>query len=266
MSIDIKHLQRVLLGMAKDLDKFCRENNIEYYLIGGSAIGAIRHKGFIPWDDDFDIAMTHDNYMRFIELAPQKLNLEKYVVQVGDKDWALLFTKIKLKETVCKEVEDNGPSQNDCQGIYIDIFPLDNVSDNPIMARWQYICAKYLLCWTLSKRGYKSASWKKKILMAMAFPLNIKWLRNVVAYWTTAYNRKQTHALGFFYGITRWKNAVVSRDYYGTPLYVPFEDTELPVPEQYDLYLKHLWGDYMQLPPVKERQGKHILYIDFGKY
>ena len=139
MSIDIKHLQRVLLGMAKDLDKFCRENNIEYYLIGGSAIGAIRHKGFIPWDDDFDIAMTHDNYMRFIELAPQKLNLEKYVVQVGDKDWALLFTKIKLKETVCKEVEDNGPSQNDCQGIYIDIFPLDNVSDNPIMARWQNI-------------------------------------------------------------------------------------------------------------------------------
>lgn len=61
MSIDIEHLHRVLLNMAKDLDKFCREKSIEYYLIGGSAIGAIRHKGFIHWGDDFDIAMTHNN-------------------------------------------------------------------------------------------------------------------------------------------------------------------------------------------------------------
>lgn len=266
MSIDIEHLHKVLLIMAMDLDKFCRENDIEYYLIGGSAIGAIRHKGFIPWDDDFDIAMTHDNYARFTELAPKKLNAEKYVVQVGGHDWPLLFTKIKLKETICKEVEDNAFCQNDCQGIYIDIFPLDNVSDNPVMARWQYFCAKYLLCWTLSKRGYKSATLKKRILMVMAFPLNMRWLRNMVFHWTTAYNRKQTQNLGFFYSNTRWRNAIMNRAYYGTPLYVPFEDTELPVPEQYDLYLKHLFGDYMKLPPVNERQGKHILYIDFGKY
>ena len=265
MSIDIEHLHRVLLGMAKDLDIFCRENGIEYYLIGGSAIGAIRHKGFIPWDDDFDIAMTHDNYMRFIELAPKKLNPEKYAVQVGGKDWALLFTKIKLRGTVCKEVEDNASYQNDCQGIYIDIFPLNNVSDNPIRAQWQYICGKYLLCWSLSQRGYKSATLKKRILMAMAFPLNMKWLRDIVSYWTTAYNRKQTQTLGDFYGNTRWKNSIMNRAYYGIPHYVPFEDMELPVPERYDLYLKRMFGDYMKLPPVKERQG-HILNIDFGKY
>ena len=266
MNIDIEHLHRVLLDMAKDVDKFCRENNIEYYLIGGSAIGAIRHKGFIPWDDDLDIAMTHDNYARFIELAPKKLNAEKYVVHIGGQDWPLLFTKIRLRGTVCKESENNFSYQNDCQGIFIDIFPLENVSDNPIMARWQYICAKYLLCWAFSERGYKSASLKKKILMLMSFPLNVKWLRDFVTYWTTAYNRKQTQNLGFFYSNTRWRNAIMNRAYYGTPLYVPFEDTKLAVPEQYDLYLKHLFGDYMKLPPVNERQGKHILYIDFGKY
>ena len=78
-----RHLQLVILSIAKDIDRLCRENGITYYLVGGSAIGAIRHQGFIPWDDDLDIIMDAKNYERFISTCRQKLDKEKYLFQEG---------------------------------------------------------------------------------------------------------------------------------------------------------------------------------------
>ena len=74
---DLQHLQKVILYIMKDIDKLCRKNGIEYYLFGGSAIGAVRHKGFIPWDDDLDIVMDHNNYERFIQVCRGQLDTEK---------------------------------------------------------------------------------------------------------------------------------------------------------------------------------------------
>ncbi len=102
--------------------------------------------------------------------------------------------------------------------------------------------------------------------MALAFPLNLKWLRELVGRCVIAYDNVPTRRVGYFYGITRWKNAIMDRAYYGKPLYVPFEGTRLPVPEQYDSYLRQLFGDYMKMPAEEQRRGKHIIRIDFGKY
>lgn len=101
----LKHLQNVILDIVKDIDKLCQKNGIEYYLLGGSAIGAIRHKGFIPWDDDLDIIMSADNYDRFIDVCRNQLDQEKYYLQVGLDDWPMYFTKVKLRGTHMKEVE-----------------------------------------------------------------------------------------------------------------------------------------------------------------
>ena len=104
---ELRHLQNVILSIMKDMDKLCQENGIEYYLLGGSAIGAIRHKGFIPWDDDLDIIMSHDNYDKFIEVCKTKLDTNKYYLQEGGKDWPLCFSKIKLHGTRLEEYEGN---------------------------------------------------------------------------------------------------------------------------------------------------------------
>ena len=102
---ELRHLQLVIMQIMKDIDDICRRNNIDYYLNGGSAIGAIRHKGFIPWDDDLDIMMTFDNYERFIKACREQLDPEKYYVQEGLKDWPLNYTKINLIGTCFDERE-----------------------------------------------------------------------------------------------------------------------------------------------------------------
>lgn len=262
---DVRRLQLVILQIAKDIDKLCRDNNIHYYLLGGSAIGAIRHKGFIPWDDDFDIVMDSANYAKFIKACKEQLDLKKYWLQEGGKDWPLEFSKLRLIGTKLEEFEGYVP-ENGCLGIYVDIFRMDNVSDNDLAARWQYFCGKYYLCYTLNTRSYKSASLSKRIMMALTFPLKVKFIRNWIYKQITKYNGKETKRMGLFFGRTRWHSCVVDKKIFGTPVYVPFEDTEFPVEEHYHEYLTQIFGDYMKLPPVEQRVGLHTISIDFGRY
>ena len=122
---DLQHLQQVILVIAKDIDSLCRENGIEYYLLGGSAIGAVRHKGFIPWDDDLDIVMDAKNYDKFIKVCREQLDTNKYYFQEGLVDWPMPFSKVKLKGTVFEEpsgfVNEAGE-----RGIYVDVFKVEN--------------------------------------------------------------------------------------------------------------------------------------------
>src|SRR5699024_2135922 len=133
------------------------------YLIGGSALGAVRHKGFIPWDDDFDIAMTWNDYCKFIEVCEQGLDTKRFYFQKErTKGWPLYFSKLKMNNTVFKEVDSMDDSH---PGIFIDIFTFENIAENEIIGRWQYFCSKIAISQTLAKRGYKTATAKKKILL-----------------------------------------------------------------------------------------------------
>ncbi len=260
-----ERLQSVILMIAKDIDKLCRDNGIEYYLLGGSCIGAIRHKGFIPWDDDLDIIMTRNNYDKFIRIAKTKLDKEKYIVQEGIKDWPLDFSKVRLKGTILHEPEDDYAS-SEKHGIYLDIFCMENVPDSDFLARLQYILYKYYLCYQLGSRKYKRTSLIKKVVIALSFPLRVKYLRQPVVRFIHRFNDRDTQRLGFFCGRTRFHNAIIPRSIYGKPMYVPFEDTKLPVPEHYHEYLTYMFGDYMKLPPVEQRKGLHLISVDFGNY
>lgn len=262
---ELEHLQSVILSIAKDIDSICRNNSIDYYLLGGSCIGAIRHKGFIPWDDDLDIIMTKENYKRFLKVCREQLDRSKYIIQEGLKDWPLNFSKIRLKGTYLHEPEDDY-ANDDMHGIYVDIFCMDNVSDNNSLAKIQYIFAKYYLCYQLGQRKYRKTSLKKKMMIMLSAPLRLGFIRKQIVRFIERYNKKETKRLGFFYGRTRFKSSITPRDIYGTPKYVEFEDTQLPVPEHYHEYLTQMFGDYMQMPPVEQRQGLHLLSVNFGKY
>lgn len=256
----------VILGIMKDIDELCQKNNIEYYLLGGSAIGAIRHKGFIPWDDDLDIIMNNDNYNKFVEVCRAQLDSSKYFFQEGLKDWSMYYSKIRLKGTIFDEgmtYSDN----LDQQGIFVDVFKMDNVPSSVLKMRWQYICAKIYLCHQLAVRGdVHLFSLKKKLMLLMSFPLKSKAIRNWFRSQVEKYNNKDTDYYGFFYGRTNFRTAIVRKSYFGKPLRVPFEDTELYVPEHYDEYLTQMFGDYMTPPPAEQQVGLHLINVDFGKY
>ena len=261
----LEHLQYVILGIAKYIDDLCKTNSIDYFLLGGSAIGAIRHHGFIPWDDDLDIVMDAKNYGKFIRVCRDQLDKEKYYFQEGFKDWPMPYSKLKLRGTVFKE-----PSGyiNDCgeEGIYVDIFKLENAPSDKVCQVWQYFCAKYLLCNCLLKRGWKSTSMKNRIMMKLASPLNLSFFWNFFKAQVEKYNRQDTDYYLFFAGRYRFKTSFYKKSVFGKPLWVPFEDTMLPVPNCYDDWLSQIFGDYMTPPPVEKQVGLHLIDVDFGKY
>ena len=262
---ELRHLQMVILEIAKDIDALCKKNGIDYYLLGGSAIGAIRHGGFIPWDDDLDIIMDHENYDRFIRICREQLNPEKYYVQESLVDRPMLFSKIKLKGTFFEEPGSYEKDTDKC-GIFLDVFKLDNAPSNLLAKKWQYVCGKYVLCYCLLQRGYAEATLKKKLLMWSAFPLKIKWLRRFFLHQLTKYNNQETEEYATFGERYRYKATFYRKELFGSPLFVQFEDTMLPVPEKYDEMLRQLFGDYMTPPPIEEQVGWHLKGVDFGKY
>lgn len=256
----------VILEIMKDLDELCQKNHIDYYLNGGSAIGAVRHQGFIPWDDDLDIMMTYDNYERFFKACREQLDPNKYYIQEGLKDWSLNYSKIKLRGTYFQEIENNNGGKDGEFGIFVDVFKIDNTSDKRWQQCIQYAFAKYRVCYGHLLRGYQTASWQKKLLMMLAYPMRIGFVRRFVIRQSERYNGKETELVASFYGLTRFKKSIFKRSTFGEPLYVPFESIQLPVPADYDNYLTTVFGNYMQLPPEKDRQLQHMLHIDFGKY
>lgn len=262
---DLEHLQQVILMIVKDIDKLCRKNSIKYFLLGGSAIGAIRHKGFIPWDDDLDIVMDNENYEKFIKVCRAELDAEKYYIQEAFVDWPLGFTKIKLKGTFFKEPGQYKNAENEC-GIFLDVFKFENAPSSILAQGWQYLCAKYLLCYCLLERGWNEASIIKKLMMLSAYPVRIGFIRNFLKSQVERWNNKMTDYRLLWPLRYRFHNSFFKKNIFEEAFYIPFEDTMLPVPKKYDEWLTQIFGDYMIPPPVKEQVGLHLQGIDFGRY
>lgn len=261
----IKHLQNTILLIAKDIDKMCRENAIKYYLFGGSALGAKRHRGFIPWDDDLDIVLDPENYDKFIALCKSKLDTDKYVLQEGGVDWPEHFSKIRLKGTHIREHGEYYINE-DMDGIFVDIFRVDNAPNSKVARAFQYFWGKLLLTYAMKKKGYKAESVSKKLMNVFASTLEFKALYKFAKNQYYKYNKKQTAWTSDVMGRTRWHNAFIPREVYGEPTEVEFEDSKLFAHQDLDKYLSISYGDYMKLPPVEKRVGLHITHIDFGEY
>ena len=247
---DIKVLQNKILEIATYFDEFCRQNDIVYYLMGGSALGAVRHQGFIPWDDDFDVFMTYDNYQKFLKCAQEKLDKTKFYLQKENtQEWPLFFTKLRMNNTLFLEPDTKDRDMH--KGIFIDVFCLYNMSDNKFLALMQYLAAKLIVAKTLAQRGYPTASKPKKIMMALARVfVNKKLLLKIVQGQT----KKDTKKIANFFGTARLNNISFAKEILGKPRYMPFENVNLPVPEKVEEYLTITYGDYMKLPSQDQIQ------------
>ena len=266
----LRKVQLVQLEIAREIKRVCEENGITYFLTAGTLLGAVRHQGFIPWDDDLDIAMLKEDYDRFIKIAPEKLN-EKYEIQNWhtDSNFPLEFSKIRKKGTVF--IEGKGSDKKD-NGIYVDVIVYINYPDNKdeiISVHRKMLNLHRVL---LMKCGFKPwydnghTNWKKRIgyvwyQMQSLFKSYEKLVKEFEAIQNQFPNTTEN-----LHGMTETEVfSPLKRVWYHTTIDMKFEDEFFPVPVGYKNYLKVCYGDYMKLPPENKRENRHqIIDISFG--
>ena len=270
-NFNIKDMQKIELEILLEVDRICKKNNIKYFLISGTLLGAIRHKGFIPWDDDIDICMPIDDYYRFCKIARTDLNknyfLQNYKTDLSDR-W---FAKVRKNNTTC--IERGYKNKKIHQGIWIDIFPLIGVKNDEKWLRattQKATFAKKLLSKRFSSIiSPADLSAEKKILKCVPLCL-IRFIVNLI--YKTIF--KSTNNYDFCYYL--WGDSKIrarfNSDLFEELCEVEFEGHLLPAPKKWDEYLTLVYNDYMTPPPPEKRNGgSHTLEIvdtnnDYSKY
>lgn len=248
----------VLLELLGEIDRVCKKHDIKYVLFCGTALGAVRHKGFIPWDDDLDVAMLRREYTRFLEVAPAELG-EKYFLQKElSRDFPMFFSKLRKNNTTY--LEKYHPKRPHHQGIYVDIFPIDNASDNTFVRKLQFYASKIVIAKSLARRGYATDSKGKRLFMGLCRLLPLRLFHKIA---THKHATESEHVHTFVACTSRYAKGVYRREWIEKTVLMDFEGGRYPVSAYYDELLTTLYGDYMKLPSEEERKIKeHAILID----
>lgn len=260
---EINELQKIQLSMLKDFDAVCQKHRISYQLFSGTALGAVRHKGFIPWDDDIDVVMLREDYERFFDSASKELDSNKYYVQREfSEHWPMFFSKLRLNGTTYIEKYHSHDARIH-QGIYIDIFPCDNLSDSRLMQKLQYIASKIVIAKSLYARGYETNSTVKKCFMQFCRILPTEPFKRLCIRRNDSSSLK-VHT--FFGGGKKFERSIFFREWFEQSVKMRFEDSEFPVSAHYDEMLRVMYGDYMVMPTLEQRVCKrHAAIVDINK-
>ncbi|MGN1187356.1 MAG: phosphorylcholine transferase LicD [Lachnospiraceae bacterium] len=273
----LKHLQKLEMEILGDFKRICDENNLTYFGYAGTGIGALRHKGYIPWDDDIDISMPRKDYERFMELVTEQMG-DKYEVLNTETDinYPLATTRLVLKGTRFREYS---MKDVDCNwGIFLDLYALDNAADG----------------WFAYQRQMWSAWFWGKLLILRSIPRPYLYVHGITAKLVTAacvavhhimkwmgiskewlyrkresanrrYENVETKRIAYFCDPLPYTNTFSVDDIY--PLReLPFEDGTLPFPNHLEQLLTKMYGDYMTPPPVEKRKTHFPYELDFGSY
>jgi len=254
--------QQALLTLLKEFDRICRKLNIPYFLFAGTLLGAVRHGGFVPWDDDADILMLRSDYERFFKEAPALLDTEHFYLQKEFSDhWPMFFSKLRLQNTACLE-KHHPKDANTHQGVYMDIFPCDNAYASEFGRRLQFAASKIVIAKGLDRRGYDTDSKGKKLVMAVSRILPNKLFHRIVR------GPKKRGALvhSFLGGASKYSRNIYPAEYFAKQVELPFESGNFFAPAEYDALLQVLYNDYMTLPPESERRIKtHCVLVDLKR-
>ena len=252
------------LGMLKFVDGICRQEKLTYWLSGGTLLGAVRHKGFIPWDDDVDLMMPRPDYERFVEVAPRYANARYDVVHPRyRKDYGMPWLRVQDRNT---RVELTNMVKGGVTMLFTDVFPVDALPANPTLCKlfFKHVRLRDILL----KCSRKSALWEDerlKLLKRALMVLTSPWSPNTFARWLDRLCARGNFDRARFagvctithYGMRERMSAEVFR---GTAM-VTFCGEQYPAPIGWDAYLKGLYGDYMQLPPEDKRRSLHRLRV-----
>lgn len=253
-------IQKKLLEIAIEYIKVCDQLNLRYFAIGGTCLGAIRHNGFIPWDDDMDFGMPRKDYETFLKKAPLLLPNYLFVqTHESDKHYYYPFMKIRDSRTTAVEYELKNFKIN--HGLWIDIFPMDGLPEEKkdrskmIFRSKQIFRRRYLSFYYTSKYWL---SILKKIFVYFIFPLK-----------STAYYAEQREIQKYDFDNSKhfwftWSNCLLHNyetNWFSKYLLIRFENILIRVPFKFEDYLRDEYGDWKTLPPIDKRNSGHEFYI-----
>lgn len=271
----LKALQGVQLEILKEFIRVCEKHNLVYIMIGGTGIGVARHQGFIPWDDDIDVAMPRKDYETFLRIYKKEMGEEyKVLTPLVDSRYACNVTHLQKKGTRFVPYTSKDLKCDLC--IDIDIFTLDNMPDDPRVKRRQ-IRRTWILNKLIFLCGCKSPiiPWKgikKRVAAGICylthyglklFRVSPAFLYRCLRRECIRYNGEETRCVIGYEGPMSAKAYLSKEELY--PLRdMPFENLMVKMPNQYDVYLRRIYGDYMKWPKEEDRVNHAPYILDFG--
>ena len=250
-------IQSVVYGILCDIDDFCRKNNIKYYLSGGTCLGAVRHKGFIPWDDDADIMMPRRDYMKFVKTFGRQYGKKYNVYSLyTDKNWQRMVSRVCSKNSLIYSTK----IREEPMGIFVDIFPIDGVPKGKLAQKFFFAKMKFLsVCRTASIRTsfFEDEKYKflKKIFAVFTRRIGARYFAIQIDKMARDCPFEKCDKVAVSLAIHYGMREIIDKKYMSEAVFLPFGDRKFPVPSGYDKYLTNLYGDYMVIPKDAQQNG-----------
>lgn len=271
---DTKIIQNKISSILKEFISICEENNLTYYALGGTLLGAVRHKGFIPWDDDIDIGMPREDYEKFKKIALNLLPNNYKFFSEDSADYKKAFSVIRDDST---KIIMNYSKEELVESLWIDVFPLDGMPSNAMKKKihsFRYLYTRMMVQLSqfssLVNQKKKNRPLIEKVIIAFANVVNIEkivsfdWAQKKYLQTIKKYSFNEAFA-GNYTGAYKLREIVPS-NYFGKPVSLEFEGINLSCPCQYKEYLTAIYGEnYMQLPPEDKRIQHHYKIISLGE-
>ncbi len=259
----MNELQSSILSVAKRLDEICKKNDIPYFIMGGTALGAVRHGGFIPWDDDIDVFMTPESFDRFRAAVKEEEDGEYFVDLVGLSDNFVEYAKFRKKNTtfiervyIDKDVKHN---------VFVDIMLLRKLPDLKL-AKKIYRMSQLVSFLTISETEWKPKRAFHKICKSLSRVLPRKRIANYLLKRLDRYEREEGFEhYCYFMSRVKLEQGIFPKSIFENSVDIKFENTTLSAPKDIRKYLSIRYGNYMKLPPVESREGEHAFFYDTSK-
>ena len=277
---EIRKYQLAQLELLKYVTNICNEEKLRYFLVWGSLLGAIRHKGFIPWDADIDIAMFRDDYETLCEYLTKNENNGKKIflsTYVTEENKQSPHAVVKIKGTHLVQGKGYSTAYKEAyDGIYIDVFPIDEIPEkislqkeqlNKIAFLQKLIFLKYAPIYGAQTNIIKKII--KKTFSFLLKPIPLHWLHKKMDEIYKKYDDGSSTLVAMLTDPLYYPKQTFTKDIFGNGRICKFEDSEFIIPEKAEEFLKIAYGDYMKLPPVDSRYtylDNMISYVDYGRY
>lgn len=266
VSQSVKQVQQKILEVMKYIDALCRKHGITYYIMGGTALGAVRHGGFIPWDDDLDIFMTPSEYARFKSVFEAEQS-PLFILQ----EWRttpnyLEYAKVRMNGTTF--IEESFKDRKDLhQGIYVDIMILHKVPENQFLQKVVYYESKFVTLYALSQRNWKPKTKTQSVVLKSLKFMPCKTMARLCYKHIYKYD-EMSEGFKYCYWITpaKFRSGLFDASFFSEPVDIPFEDTVLYGSKKIKEYLAYRYGDYMKLPSKEaQKAAVHAMIFDVEK-
>jgi len=266
--VNLKPVWEAILEIYQEVAKICDRHHLRYYLTDGSAIGAVRHHGFIPWDDDFDMSMPREDYVKFIEYAKTELPTHlKFLDWHNCPEFCFLFGKVQDCRREKVEAVEKECGYMLSNGLYIDIFPIDGYPTSKVEIKFTKIhCYLMRALWRARCGVFKNQTRKGKLLCCLGWivAVFVPWIRTTADIMSRCEKFLLRHPFsGSDYSqrasvyLTGLNRPPLPTSWWGKAKMIPFGDISVPLPEDYDSYLRFYYGDYMKLPSIESQKPSH---------